>query len=493
MNPALITPTEPRALTVLGQLAPRIPTAGRIRAGIKVLTKAAAAHAQAQAIYDAGVAAGRSFDSIEDELVQALPNLRSPLVPKNVPWFTVRGGDFSHPDLARQIMNTYGEDRGDGMRRLYRFPVVFPSDNWQLVMPHELVAHGSQERKFWSEYAKDGTRCCMCYAPVPLNSGGTRAIRVFGGRKAVPREENGGLCEPEACPQYQAKRCNLSGRFVFYIPGISSLSAFELPTTSFYAISLALQKFQTVAFMRGGKISGFLDGKTPFFISKRLMDVPRIDEEGHAVRVQQWIIELEAPLDVTALLRPNDDEALLTQAATARVTLEGSHEPAPPPLGRLTRQVNSAHTAQDVAEVEMSARAKREAFQHDGGHAPRHAQSNRTDAEGAMQTSPPPVVTASRRPRSTPTATETTAASAQAGPTVGDVVQAAAQAGLSGQDYERYADKCWGVGWRLNAVGRKRALDEIARLAAEPGALAAKVYVELDACSTESARIAQAR
>ena len=58
-------------------------------------------------------------------------------------------------EMARQILDTYGEDRGEG-RRLYRFPVVFPSDQWQTVMPHELAAWGTHEKHYWSEYAADG-------------------------------------------------------------------------------------------------------------------------------------------------------------------------------------------------------------------------------------------------------------------------------------------------------------------------------------------------
>ena len=83
-------------------------------------------------------------------------------------------------------------------------------------------------------------------------------------------------------------------------------------------MNAAIQKFQTIGFMRGGRISGFLDGKhTPFYITKRLVEVPRIDEEGRAVRTSQWLIELEAPVDVAALLRP--DEGL--DVAEARAEL----------------------------------------------------------------------------------------------------------------------------------------------------------------------------
>ncbi|HOT82109.1 MAG TPA: hypothetical protein PLQ12_02240, partial [Candidatus Defluviicoccus seviourii] len=307
------------ATTLLGQGPARIPTGGKIRSGIKVLTKKAAGEPKAKAIYDQGVAAGQSFEQIERAIAEALPNLKTPLVPRNVPWFTVRAQDFPNPVIAREILDAYGEDRGEGWR-LYRFPVVFPSDYWQTVMPHELAAWGAHEKHYWSQYSADGrVRHCMCHAPVPVDETGRRTIRLFGGRKTMIREDNGGLCEPEACREYQQRQCNLTGRFLFFIPGIRSISAFELHTNSFYAMNAAIQKFETVGFLRGGRISGFLDRqRTPFYLTKRLMEVAHIDEQGRAVRVPQWIIDLEAPVDVSALLRDNEDtETALVQAQLA--------------------------------------------------------------------------------------------------------------------------------------------------------------------------------
>ena len=311
--------------TLLGREPGRIPTGGKIRPGIKVLTRQAAGSPEAKAIYDRGVAAGRSFDEIERAILKAQPELKAPLVPRNVPWFTVRAQDFPNPDIARQILDLYGEDRGEG-RRLYRFPAVFPSDHWQSVMPHELAAWGANEKRYWSQYSMDGSvRQCMCHAPVPVDHTGRRAIRLFGGRKIVARAENGGLCNPEACAEYQQRQCNLSGRFLFFMPGIRSLSAFELPTNSFYAMSAAIQRFQAIGYMRGGRISGFLgrEGAT-FFFGKTLREVPHIDETGRSVRVKQWIVELEAPVDVSALLREEEDEeARLAQASFAASVLAG--------------------------------------------------------------------------------------------------------------------------------------------------------------------------
>ena len=312
--------------TVLGQASARIPTAGKIRAGIKVLSRRAAGEPRACEIYERGLRDGQTFDRIEQALADALPQLKNPLVPRNVPWFTVRAADFANPVLAHELLGAYGEDRGEG-RHLYRFPVVFPSDHWQTVMPHELAAWGSHDKRYWSEYSADGrVRHCMCHAPVPLDSQGRRAVRLFGGRKSVLREANGGICEPEACREYQQRECNLSGRFLFFVPGIRSLSAFELHTSSFYAMNAAIQKFETIGFLRGGRISGFLDRqRTPFYLSKRLMEVSHIDERGIAVRVPQWIIELEAPVDVCALLRDReDDEAVIAQAQVACAALAGA-------------------------------------------------------------------------------------------------------------------------------------------------------------------------
>jgi len=97
--------------TLLGQGPARIPTGGKIRAGIKVLTRKAAEQPQAQFIYDQGVEAGQSFDQIERAILGALPQLKSPLIPRNVAWFTVRAQDFPNPEIASQIMAAYGEDR----------------------------------------------------------------------------------------------------------------------------------------------------------------------------------------------------------------------------------------------------------------------------------------------------------------------------------------------------------------------------------------------
>ena len=83
-------------------------------------------------------------------------------------------------------------------------------------------------------------------------------------------------------------------------------------------------------------------------MTKTLKEVAHIDEQGRAVRVPQWIIELEAPVDVTALLRDYEDqETVIAQAQLASQVLEGevplqdaeategSMRPGPPTLDQL--------------------------------------------------------------------------------------------------------------------------------------------------------------
>ena len=81
-----INGAQPALPTLLGQGPVRIPAGGKIRAGIKVLTKKAAQHPKAKEIYERGVAASHSFEAIERAISDAVPELKTPLIPKNVPW-----------------------------------------------------------------------------------------------------------------------------------------------------------------------------------------------------------------------------------------------------------------------------------------------------------------------------------------------------------------------------------------------------------------------
>ncbi|GAB2856123.1 hypothetical protein GCM10027277_25910 [Pseudoduganella ginsengisoli] len=420
---AVTTPVAPLVpATILGRQQMRIPTAGKIRAGIKVLTKAAAANPAIKALYDDGLAHNATFEQIEQKIAERFPDVKTPLAPKNVAWFTVRPNDFPNPALAGQILAAYGEDRGDGEVRLYRFPVIFPADAWQSVMPHELACWARSEKRYWSEYSLDGqTRRCMMFSPAKVDQHKQRAVRTFGGRGTQPRPENDGLCDPERCPEFQNRQCNLSGRFIFYIPGIRSLDAFELHTNSFYALSRAIERFEAIAFMRGGRIAGFLDrNRTPFYFTKKLREVSHLDAKtGQPVRSAHWIIELEAPVDVAALLAQQDVESTLRIADDAARALQGDVAPMP----------NDA--SDSIQVVDMPADA--------AGNTPAATQARQTPS------------------RSTAAAPPANAEGADA------VYALGAELGVERARLDAYLDWAWGAGWRRNAQGIKRVQAELAR------------------------------
>lgn len=431
--PALSAPAIP--VTLLGQREPRIPTAGKIRAGIKVLTKKAASNPRVQALYDDGVVSNATFEEIERKIIEAFPGIENPLVPKNVAWFTVRPNDFPNPALADQILSLYGEDRGDGIRRLYRFPVMFPADRWQAVMPHELACWSRNEKRYWSEYGSDGhTRFCKMHAPARIDERTRRVVRTFGGRGTQLRPENAGHCDPENCAEFQSRHCNLSGRFIFYIPGIKSLDAFELHTNSFYALSRAIERFETIAFLRGGRLAGFLDRQhTPFFLTKKLREVAHLDPKtGQPVRSAHWIIELEAPVDVSALLIEHDRDAAIQLADDAVRIFQG--EPCQARYAEVMPATEGPTIAQDTAEAAP-----------DASRLPAENQAPKSTGESA------------------------TAA----------IYALAATYGISQERLDAYADWHWGVGWRRNAQGCARVLGELEHFRADPQGLIDKIAAEI--------------
>jgi Recombination directionality factor-like len=319
--------------SILGEKRVSLPIGGKIRPGIKVLTAAGKQHAKAQGIYDAGVAANRSWAQIEKDLKAACGFDRSPLTPKNAPYFTVFPHDFAMPEMAAEIMRLYGEDRKDGNgTQLYRFPIVFAIDVWQAILPHKLRAYTRNELKFWSDYDSDGNRRCMTHAPVEVDPKAKRAHIPFGGRQGILRPDNGGICNPEKCAEYQRGECKLSGSLLFYVPGIRGGAMISLPTTSIYSLKQMRDKLELVGHIRGGRISGTENGKALFWLTKKQQEVSMIDREtGLPKKVMQWLVVLEEDMDVSALMAAHEAPALVHQGAAAAAALEAPAPTAPVP------------------------------------------------------------------------------------------------------------------------------------------------------------------
>lgn len=302
--------------SVVEERALRPPVIGHIRPGIKVLTSKARGNARAVELYESMVSAGESFDAIAMAL-ESKCNLKNALAPRNTPYFTCRRSDFTNPDVADEILKLYGEDRGEGLK-LYRFPVLFAFNDWMQNLPNQMTVYGSNGRKFWSKYELDGIRYCMTYAQPPRNPRAQRAVRHFGGRTVVRRQDEvipDGICDPAQCSQYQARQCNLSASFIFAVPDIKGLGLIELPTNSIYVLQKAYSAMQTVQLARG-KLTG-----TRFWITKREFDITRINDNGEAVRTPQMLTVLDADIDIGALLDAADDAVPALDAATQAVAL----------------------------------------------------------------------------------------------------------------------------------------------------------------------------
>jgi hypothetical protein len=290
-----------------------------------VLTKTAARNKKAVEMYEAGVAAGTPYNRLAYQIKEACSLQRLPLTPRNVPYFTVRDSDFKLIGAASAIMEKYGQEIPgiDGVQ-LYRFPVIFPLDNWQGNMPHQFACYNKNDRLYWSEYDEAGNRYCMMHAPAEFIGQGQKrkARRSAGGRENILRTENDGICNPDGCPEYQDRACMLTGRFLFYIPGIPGSSAIELPTRSFYALQNARQQMEIMAYITGGRISGTHNRKAMFWISKKNESVSMIDQEtGKAKRVSQWIITLEADVDMTKIFEHQEAAQAIQDGKEASAAL----------------------------------------------------------------------------------------------------------------------------------------------------------------------------
>ncbi|MCY1341285.1 hypothetical protein D9M68_384700 [compost metagenome] len=306
---------QPRSL--IEERPARPPIIGKIRPGIKVLTKRAKENDQAVKIHDAGLARGDSFEAIGEE-IERKTKLRNALVPKNTAWFTCRASDFTNPATADEILQKYGEDRGDGLK-LWHFPVIFAFDDWLANMPNQLKVWGTRGLQYFSEYGTDGKRYCKMYAAPEVDQRAQRAKRLFGGRTIILRQDDAipdGVCDPHQCPQYQERKCNLSANFLFAVPDIKGLGLIELPTNSIYVLQKAYAAMQTVALARGGRLAGL-----QFRLSKKAVEITRIGDDGLPMRQEQMLTMLDAEIDMGALLDGADQMAPALEAASQAVAL----------------------------------------------------------------------------------------------------------------------------------------------------------------------------
>jgi len=292
------------------------PRAGTIRPGVMV-PKKSCSEADVE-LYRSLVKNGVSWEEIEKELGFDARG-KSKLVPKNVDFFTIHPEDCSNPENVKRIYDLYADDDG----RLRSFPVVFPVNEWWNVIPHALRCFGSNGLKYKSEFrltedtngdVTDAER--VCRFPLELKPG----KKVFGGRKWGERP-----CEPDACLEYQKGECVFGGLIQFLIPGVPGMGVWTLPTTSWYSLDGVKDSLNLFSRITGGRISGtFGKPEGVFRIRKKRGKISRIDPmKGKAVKTEQWLITLDADIDLTELASACESKEVLGTSRRAVALLSG--------------------------------------------------------------------------------------------------------------------------------------------------------------------------
>jgi hypothetical protein len=295
----------------------RLPVAGKIRPGIKVPTAKAAQIPGLVERYTALTAEGHAFDSIANMLKNEIKGCPGyPLAPRNAAYFSVRQCDFTTAGAAQAIMDRYGEVRpGDPEKRLYAFPVIFPSDDLDLIFREQFEAWKASELHRWSEPDPNtGELMCMRRAQVAPDKSNRRR---WGGRPLEAER----LCDPNDCQLFAAGECKHVGTLNFWVPGVPGVGVVSMTFTSLYA-SMGVAEILDMVRMGLGRVSGLTPSGDPiFWISKRHERVSRMNwETGRPEKNHHWIIQLEASgLDMAKAL--SGHVALSAPESQTRVAL----------------------------------------------------------------------------------------------------------------------------------------------------------------------------
>jgi len=319
----------------------RFPRAGVIRPGIMAPKKSCSTADVKK--YETMVSQGLSWDEIEKEIG------RGKLIPRNVDYFTIHPEDCVNPENAARIHELYADDDG----RLRSFPVVFPVNEWWNIIPHSLRCFGANGLKFKSDFkfirdtngkVVDAER--VCRFPEDTDPG----KKVFGGRKWGERP-----CDPNVCMEYQKGECDFGGVIQFLIPGVPGMGVWVLPTTSWYSLAGVKDALALFSSVTGGRISGAFGKNTGIFrIRKKKTRISRLDpKSGKSVRTEQWLITLDADVDLTQLVASyENNHRALEASGRAAAMLCGDMS------GNADASRNNPDSSNSVPVIETSAEIK---------------------------------------------------------------------------------------------------------------------------------------
>lgn len=273
---------------------------GKVGCGVMLLTNIAKKNVKAVSIYDQGVFQRRKYKEIEKQIVKET-GIPHPLYPRNSPYFTVSCEDFGMPEIPHAIIEKFGEVREFSReKQLYRFPVVFHTDDIFEIYPNRYARYGG-EPNYQSSYGIDGQRYCKFLPPVTQAMLAEQKIARI--KRPPPRQmEVRGLCDPSVCPEYLSKQCQFEGRLLFYIPGIPS-GLVALDTGSEYAASSIWTELNRIkdAFGYLPRINPNKPGAYLYYVTKVQEQRTYFDEHGKKQTGMQWVPKLEADIDVGTL------------------------------------------------------------------------------------------------------------------------------------------------------------------------------------------------
>lgn len=270
---------------------------GKIRPGIMVLTKAAQKNEKAVEIYRDGVAKRLKYSEIEKQISDET-GLAHPMYPRNTEYFSVAASDFGMPEIAEKILAMYGEDRGEGIR-LYRFPVVFHSDDLNEIYPNEFKRYGGKP-SYESFYDMEGIRKCRYLPEIVQEEGASRKVVQRLRREKIVR----GICNPAQCPEFCCGECKFRGHLRFYIPGITTLGLIEMSSTSSYAAEAIWGDLQRILELIGTipRYNPANPDQNIFWITKKQETRSYIDENNRQRTGLQWVPSLQAEIDMGKVL-----------------------------------------------------------------------------------------------------------------------------------------------------------------------------------------------
>jgi|GEM_PF-1109589 len=307
---ALESEDEEYISSVATLLGPKFsyPRAGVIRPGVMRLKKGCSE--KEVALCEKMKEEGSTWEDI-DKALGTDQQGKSKLIPENVDYFTVHKNDCVNPRHADEIMKRYADPDG----KLRSIPVWFPVNEWWNIIPHGLHCYGgSVGIRYRSNFkaVKDGLgkvvdMIRVCEYPLPVEKG----KRIFGGRQWSERS-----CDPEACSEYQNGECKFGGVIQFFIPGLSGLGIWVLPTTSWYSLLSIKSTLETMEKITNGRIAQlFVNNKnrieTVFVVKKVKQPVTFIDiKTGQPVKRDQYLITLDARIDTMELALTYDNPVL---------------------------------------------------------------------------------------------------------------------------------------------------------------------------------------